>query len=80
MSLSKTGPREVSFTAAAIASQSGSPSRSTRPEKTRSNPRLTNQSSPMNAGGRSSNSGIPWPGTNSARWVSSSVVFGAMRT
>ena len=29
---------------------------------------------------RSSNNGIPWPGTNSTREVSSSVAFGAIRT
>ena len=47
---------------------------------TRSNPRFTIQSSPANTGGRSSKSGTPWPATYSARWVSSSVVVGAIRT
>ena len=35
---------------------------------------------PSKTGGRSSNSGTDWPGTNSAWWIRTSVVEGAMRT
>ena len=45
-----------------------------------SNERLTTQSRPAKTGGRNSKSGTPWPGTYSARCVSSSAVDGAMRT
>ena len=47
---------------------------------TRSNAFFTTQSVPPSTGGRSSKSGIPWPGTYSPRWSSKSVVFGAIRT
>ena len=35
---------------------------------------------PSKTGGRSSNSGTDWPGTNSARWMRISIVDGATRT
>ena len=42
--------------------------------------RLSTKSTPSKTGGRSSNSGTDWPGTNSARWTRISVVDGAIRT
>ena len=51
--------------AAATTSQSGSPSTISERETTTSNARFSTQSAPAKIGGRSSNSGTPWPGTYS---------------
>ena len=48
--------------ASAISSQTGSPTIATIALTARSNPRLTTQSAPAKTGGRSSKSGMPWPG------------------
>ena len=68
------------FTSRAIRARAAAARITISAATTTSNVRFTAQSAPARIGGRSSNSGRPWPGTYSPRSTSSSVVRGATRT
>ena len=75
------GPRDVSLIASAINSHIGRPTTTISDRRRRGRTtRFVAQSAPAKIGGRSSNSGMPWPGTYSPRSIRSSVVRGATRT